>query len=161
MPRARVWAALADPYGYGEWVVGSREIRDIEGDWPQPGSTFHHTQGFGPVALVKDTTTVLECDEGRRLKLEVRIRPWLIGHVELTLVDDGAGTRVRMVEQTRGGVMKPLKPLLDRAYKPRNVESLRRLEALSERHGHLTVGWEATSSDRRRPRRLVEVGSLT
>ncbi len=130
-PRARVWEALADPHGYGHWVVGSRDIRDVEGHWPEPGSTFHHTQGFGPVALVKDTTTVLECDEGRRLLLEVRLRPWLVGHVELTLHDAGAGTRVRMVERTQGGVLRPLKPLLDRAYKPRNVESLRRLEKLA------------------------------
>jgi uncharacterized protein YndB with AHSA1/START domain len=133
VPRARVWQVLADPYAYGEWVVGSREIRGAEGGWPQPGSTFHHTQGFGPVALVKDTTTVLECEKGRRLKLEVRIRPWLIGHVELILEDVAAGTRVRMIEQTKGGVMHPLKPALDRAYKLRNVESLRRLKAESAR----------------------------
>ena len=38
-----------------------------------------------------------------------------------------------MAEHTVGGVMAPLKPVLDRAYKPRNVESLRRLRALSER----------------------------
>lgn len=128
-----VWAVLSDVQEYGQWVVGARNIRGSEGDWPEPGATFFHTQGFGPVALVKDTSTVLEKDEGTRLLLEVRIRPWLVGHVEMQLEELGPRTRVRMIESTQSGLLFPLKPLLDRLFKARNVESLRRLTAEVER----------------------------
>jgi hypothetical protein len=128
-----VWSILADAEAYGHWVVGASEIRDIEGDWPHPGATFHHTQGLGPLPFVRDTSTVLEEEEGRRLLLEVRVRPWLVGHVELQLEELGPRTRVRMIESTQTGLLLPLKPLLDRLFKARNVESLRRLTAEAAR----------------------------
>jgi Polyketide cyclase / dehydrase and lipid transport len=130
---ATVWSVLADAESYGHWVVGAREVRAVEGDWPTPGATFHHTQGLGPLPIIKDTTSVLEEEEGRRLKIEVRIRPWLVGHVEFQLEEVDAGTRIRMHESTQTGVLFPLKPLLDRLFKARNVESIRRLKAEAER----------------------------
>ena len=59
VPPAAVWAALADPGGYGYWVVGSKLIRDADPDWPAPGTRFHHTIGFGPFT-VEDHTVALE-----------------------------------------------------------------------------------------------------
>ena len=59
VPPEAVWGALADPGGYGYWVVGSKEIRDADPGWPAPGSRFHHTIGFGPFAL-DDHTQALE-----------------------------------------------------------------------------------------------------
>ena len=47
-----VWEVLADPGEYGYWVVGSKVIRDADANWPEPGSKFHHTIGFGPVQAV-------------------------------------------------------------------------------------------------------------
>jgi uncharacterized protein YndB with AHSA1/START domain len=131
-----VWAVLADVEEYAQWVVGAKEIRDSEGDWPNVGAVFHHTQGLGPLPVVKDTSEVLECEPRRRLLLEVRVRPWLVGHVELQIEELGPRTCVRMIETTKAGLMFPLKPLLDRLYKARNVESLRRLTAEVERREH-------------------------
>jgi Polyketide cyclase / dehydrase and lipid transport len=146
---ATVWSVLADAEAYAYWVVGAKEIRGVEGDWPNPGATFHHTQGLGPLPVLKDTSTVLEEEEGRRLRLEVRIRPWLVGHVELQLEEVDARTRVRMIESTKTGLLLPLKPLLDRSFKARNVESLRRLTAEAARRESRptpSAGRSATSS---------------
>jgi uncharacterized protein YndB with AHSA1/START domain len=126
-----VWAILADARGYAFWVVGSHDIRAVDGVWPEVGSTFHHTQGHGPVKL-RDTTTVIDCEAPHRLLLEVRIRPFLTGPVELTLAPDGEGTCVTITELAEGGlgglaphfVTSPFIAL-------RNAEALRRLASMA------------------------------
>jgi hypothetical protein len=127
-----VFAVLADAGSYGEWVVGSKEIRDAEGHWPDPGATFHHTQGKGPV-VVKDTTSVIESQKPAHLVLEVRARPFIVSVVELSIEPLGTGRcRVTMYEHPTGGLVKPVwNPLFDRGMSARNVECLRRLEKLA------------------------------
>lgn len=127
-----VFAVLADASSYEDWVVGSKEIRDAEAHWPAPGSTFHHTQGKGPVA-VKDTTSVIESQEPNHLVLEVRARPYIVSVVELSIEALGSGrSRVSMYEHPTGGLAKPVwNPLFDRGMSARNVECLRRLEKLA------------------------------
>lgn len=132
-PPGRVWAVLADPKAYAEWVVGSRDIHEEHGNWPEPGSQFVHTQGPGPLPLVKDTTQVIHSEEPHRLELEVRARPWLVGRVVLTLRPGGDGTHVRMEERATGGLLFAVKPLVDLMTKPRNTEALRRLRTLATR----------------------------
>jgi uncharacterized protein YndB with AHSA1/START domain len=145
VPPQDVWAQLADPHGYAFWVVGAAAIRRVEGDWPQPGATFHHTQGRLPLKL-RDTSTVLECDEGRRLKLEVRARPLVVAHVEITLepttTETGdEGTTIVMREELVGGTAKLLGPLNEPALLLRNEETLKRLAAMSwARHDQRTGG---------------------
>ena len=130
-----VFDVLADPDSYGHWVVGSSEIRGVDGDWPEPGSTFHHTQGFFGHGL-KDTTTAIASNRPRQLVMEVRFRPLMIGKVELRLRPRGRGTRVKMIEYpVSGPVAKLHNPLLDRLFWARNVESLRRLRKLAEERG--------------------------
>ena len=127
-----VWTVLADPFSYEHWVVGSADIRDVEGDWPQVGATFHHTQGLPKFGL-KDTTTVLEANPLRQLKLCVRARPMVIAEVELELAAAGEGTRVVMVEVPVGGVVGKLNnPAFEAGLRLRNAESLRRLKRLAE-----------------------------
>ncbi len=55
----RVFAVLEDPSTYDEWVVGCKEIRGVDGVWPEPGATFHHSVGIGPIT-VHDSTSVVE-----------------------------------------------------------------------------------------------------
>ncbi|MDO9352174.1 MAG: SRPBCC family protein [Solirubrobacteraceae bacterium] len=98
-----VWAVLADARSYAFWVVGSHDVPKFDATWPAIGSTFHHVQGHGPFKL-SDTTTVVECQPGRRLLLEVRIRPFLTGPVELVLEPDGEGTCVSLTERAEGGL---------------------------------------------------------
>src|ERR1700712_4007349 len=126
-----VWAVLADPRSYAFWVVGSHDIRGVDGEWPSVGSTFHHTQGHGPFKL-RDTTTVIESEPPRRLLLEVRIRPLLSGPVELILTPDGDGTCVSITERAEGGALRPVPNLMLAPFIAlRNADALRRLAAMS------------------------------
>lgn len=137
LPPEAIWAVLADARSYGSWVVGASDIRGQEGAWPEPGATFHHTQGprFLPVR-VKDTTTSLVAEPRRRLVMVVRVRPWLVANVELGLAPDGeGGTRVEMLETPVGGLLRPLAPLLEVLIHQRNAITLRRLARLAaQRH---------------------------
>jgi hypothetical protein len=104
----------------------------VEGDWPEPGSKFHHTQGAFGVGL-KDSTTSMVANRPRQLVIEARFRPFMIAKVELRLRPRGRGTHVTMVEYPIAGpVQKIHNPLLDRVLWARNVESLRRLRKLAE-----------------------------
>ena len=132
-PPDAVFDVLADPDGYAEWVVGASEIRGVEGDWPERGSKFHHTQGLLGIGL-KDSTTVIASNRPRQLVIEARFRPLMVAKVELRLRPRGRGTHVTMVEYPIGGlVAKVHNPLIDRALWARNAESLRRLRRLAER----------------------------
>ena len=118
-----VWEVLADPAGYGYWVVGSKIIRDAEPDWPAPGSRFHHTIGVGPLT-VSDHTVSLEAAAPRLLKLRAKGRP----------AGTATGTVVRMTENPDGVYAAlALNPLVHVATKLRNAESLMRLEELALR----------------------------
>jgi hypothetical protein len=132
-PPDAVFDVLADAGSYAYWVVGSSEIRGVEGNWPEAGSTFHHTQGFYGVGL-KDTTTAIASTRPRQLVMEVRFRPLMIGKVEMRLRPSGRGTHVTMIEYpVSGPVARIHNPVLDRVFWARNVESLRRLRKLAER----------------------------
>src|SRR5215207_652965 len=127
---ASVWQVLADPSSYEHWVVGSSEIRKVEGSWPEPGAIFHHTQGVPKVGL-KDTTRVLESQSAKLLRLRVQARPIVIGEVTLELEDTGGRTCVTMTERPIGGLMKLVpSPITDVGLHVRNAESLRRLANL-------------------------------
>ena len=132
-PPEAVWAVLADPPTYEEWVVGSKEIRRWDPEWPAVGAAFHHTVQVGPLP-VKDRTTVLESEPPRRLVLRARARPTGIAHVALTLTPQGAGTRVAMAEWPVSGPPAALaNPVQDFLINRRNDEALRRLKRLAER----------------------------
>lgn len=128
-----VFGVLATPGTYAEWVVGSSEIHRSDSAWPDAGSIFEHSQGFWPIRL-HDTTQVLESDPPRRLLLEVRARPWMIGEVTFELQAIGDGTRVVMIERPVGGVARIVRnPGLDLLLRLRNAESLRRLANVVQR----------------------------
>ena len=88
VPPEAVWEALADPGGYGYWVVGSKEIRDAEPDWPAPGSRFHHTSASGR-SRSRDHTESLEAERPRLLRLRAKGRPLGTATVTLTLTPRG------------------------------------------------------------------------
>lgn len=128
----RVFAVLADPTTYEHWVVGCKEIRGVEGTWPEPGSTFHHSVGLGPIT-VRDTTSVTESAAPRRLVLRARARPTGVARVELDLTARDGGTEVVISEVPVEGPMALLhNPLQDWLVDRRNREALRRLKRLAE-----------------------------
>lgn len=120
-----VFAFFADGWSYADWVVGAKEVRQVEQEWPAPGSRFHHRVGAGPAAL-KDRTEVLELEEPKRLVLDARAYPLGRALVELLIEPDGMGTRVVMREHLRG-VPGIVNRLVDPLIHVRNDESLRRL----------------------------------
>lgn len=132
-PPSRVFDVLSEADAYGEWVVGSKQIRDADPDFPAPGSRFHHTVGFGPIT-VSDHTVVEELKRPQRIKLRAKARPLGTAHVTLELKRKGRGkTEVTMTE----GPADPLSalaffhPLTLLLVRGRNDESLRRLGELA------------------------------
>lgn len=83
----QVWTFLSRGDRYAEWVVGTREIRAVDDDWPAIGSSIHFTVGLGPL-VIEDRTTVRNAEPMRMLEMEVHagrigtarllfeIRPW-------------------------------------------------------------------------------------
>ena len=136
VPPQAVWDALADPAGYGYWVVGSRDIRDADPDWPAPHSRFHHTVGAGPLR-VSDHTESLEARPPELLRMRAKGRPLGSATVTLELRSRAGGTTVRMSEVPDGVLsLLRLNPVFHLLTKHRNAESLMRLEELAERHAH-------------------------
>ena len=133
VPPEAVWDALADPRGYGYWVVGSKAIRGADADCPAPGSKFHHTIGFGPLTL-NDHTEVLESERPRLLRLRAKGRPLGTATVELELEAADGGTHVRMTEHPDGPfIARSRSSRRARRDAGRNAESLMRLEELALR----------------------------
>lgn len=128
----QVFAVLADPSCYPDWVVGAKAVRAADPSWPEPGALLHHKVGAGPVEL-RDNTKVLLCDRPRVLVLEARARPLGVAEVRIEIEGDVSGSRVVMHEYVvRPKALRVLSPLVDLAIKARNVESLRRLKELAE-----------------------------
>jgi len=128
-PPDAVFEVLSDPRLYGNWVVGASTTYRVDGSWPEPGSVLHHAQ----MMLIRDTTTVLESEPGRRVVLEARARPAVIAHVTVTLDPENGGTRIRLEEKVTGGLAAVLPDKLnDALIHLRNAEAVRRLKRLTE-----------------------------
>ena len=131
-PRDRVFGVLSDPSSYGYWVVGSREVRAADSNWPAKGSKFHHTVGLGPLTI-KDHTLVEEVDAPRSLVLRARSRPLGAARVAIHLESERGRTRVTMDEHPVGGLpVRLLAKVTDPLLHARNTKALQRLKALVE-----------------------------
>lgn len=128
-----VFAVLADPGRYPEWVVGANEIRDYDRSFPEPGSRFHHEVGPGAVTL-SDHTEVLEVEPPRLLVLQAKARPLGTARIALELSASAGGTEVLMDERPGDRVTSHLarNPVADGLLKLRNAESLSRLKRIAE-----------------------------
>jgi len=124
----RIFAELADGWAYTGWVVGAVHIRDVESEWPNPGSKIHHKVGFWPLS-VADETESLECEPDRRLVLQARGWPFGEATVEVLLEPRGDDrTLVRLREAPTAGPASQLdNPALRWLLRIRNAETLRRL----------------------------------
>jgi hypothetical protein len=101
-----VWAVLEDGHSYAEWVVGTREIHEVDENWPAVGSAIEFTAGVGPIRL-NDRTVVRRVEPKTGLELEAHaswlgsarisfdLRPW--GENTLVIIDEhpltGPGAR--------------------------------------------------------------------
>jgi len=132
-PVGVVFDALIDPETYPEWLVGAKEIRATDDNWPEVGSRFHHRVGLGGPVTVADSTKVLAIDAPNLLSLEVRARPLGRGKATFTLTSNGPdpvpGCRVQLDEEPIGP-LAPLHPLFAPFIKARNEKSLEQLAEL-------------------------------
>ncbi len=127
-----VFDVLVDGWSYATWVVGAARIREVEEEWPKPGSRVHHSVGLWPL-LISDTTSVVEENRPHDLTLTVRAWPAGAGRVRITCQPEGAATRVTMEEDAISGPAKLIpKPVRNGMLALRNEESLRRLAYLAE-----------------------------
>jgi uncharacterized protein YndB with AHSA1/START domain len=127
VPPQAVWAVLADPECYGDWVVGSRRIRGWDPGWPDAGTRFHHEVGTGPL-VVRDHTESLEAVPDRRLRLRARARPIGTAFVTVELRPQDGGTHVTLIEDPADPLTKlATLPWWWAAVRMRNKESIRRL----------------------------------
>jgi uncharacterized protein YndB with AHSA1/START domain len=127
-----VFAVLANPENYGDWVVGSDTVRDADSAWPKVGTRFHHRIGFG-LLKVSDHTEVLEVDAPRRLVLHARARPFATAEITLLLTKRDGGTTVTMFEVAGDRLSRlALNRLTDPLIHLRNLEALRRLKRIVE-----------------------------
>jgi uncharacterized protein YndB with AHSA1/START domain len=132
LPPGDVFSVLTHAHTYPHWLVGCKKIRAVDEDWPQVDSRFHHTVGFGPIAL-NDSTKVIEMEEGSHLVLEARARPAGIAHVHFDLEPRGKGTRLTLLEKGRDETTRMLwNSVLDRVVKLRNNRSLKQLKSFVE-----------------------------
>jgi uncharacterized protein YndB with AHSA1/START domain len=127
-----VFGVLASAESYEYWVVGCQEIRSADEAFPEPGSSFEHRLGIGPLR-VEDITTVVEATPPRRLVL--RTRAWPLGEtlVELRMQPQRDGTQVEMRQQPAAGPIARFdNPLQQLFTSLRDRECLRRLRRLAE-----------------------------
>jgi uncharacterized protein YndB with AHSA1/START domain len=128
----RVWAVLATPATYADWVVGSDVIRGADPEWPAVGSRFYHRVGWGPFK-VNDHTEVVEAEPPRKLVLHARARPVGRALVTMLLEPRDGGSYVTMIETAADRLSRlSVNPLTDPLVKIRNDISLPRLKRIAE-----------------------------
>ncbi|MBB2993050.1 hypothetical protein FHR72_004557 [Mycolicibacterium iranicum] len=132
--RQRVWDVIADGWTYSQWVVGNSRMRAVDPNWPQPGSTIHHSIGVWP-AVINDNTVVESSVPERELVLVANGRPFGKARITLRLQDlDNGGCVIEMSEVPVSAPMKWLPHSLSlAAVFPRNRETTWRLAAMAER----------------------------
>jgi NAD(P)-dependent dehydrogenase (short-subunit alcohol dehydrogenase family) len=127
-----VFSVLSDGWLYTNWVVGASRMRNVDDHWPAVGSELHHSVGTWPL-LVDDTTTVLEVDPPRLLRLQARAWPGGEAEVVVTIEPTPAGCTVTIEEQASAGPAKLIPtPLENLLLRWRNREALQRLAMIAE-----------------------------
>src|SRR5215213_8212494 len=121
-PPAAVFKVLLAPETYPDWVVGCRDIRGIDDEWPAIGSRFYHRVGIGGPLTVADNTKLVDLDPDRCLVLEVRARPLGRGRTTFIVEHEGDGTRITF-EEVPIGTLAGVRPLLDPFATARNAET--------------------------------------
>jgi len=131
-PPEAVFAVLADPERYEDWVVATSETSAAAGRWPEEGSSLRYRVGVGPLT-VSDVTEVVESDPPSRLLLRARMHRLGETAIALELEPDGSGTRVVMTEEPVEGLVDAVhNRVSDAVLSKRNVLTLSRLRTLAE-----------------------------
>jgi NAD(P)-dependent dehydrogenase (short-subunit alcohol dehydrogenase family)/uncharacterized protein YndB with AHSA1/START domain len=152
-----VFAVLADPHRYPEWVVGASGVRDHDEGFPAVGSRFHHDVGSWPLGI-SDHTEVVEVEPPHRIVLKAKARPLGTAVIAIELEESAGGTELTLEEQPGDRLTSLVagNPLFDTALRVRNAEGLARLKRLVE---GVPEGDPITSREIANQRILVTGGS--
>lgn len=125
-----IFEVLLDANAYTDWVVGAQKTRDVDEDWPAPGSSFHHKLADSSGG-VKDRTTIVDIDEPRSITLKAYARPLGAADVRID-VNEIDGTCLVVIHESvvKTSKLRLLNPLIEPLIFLRNIEGLRRLEKL-------------------------------
>ncbi|MFF4449769.1 SRPBCC family protein [Streptomyces sp. NPDC001502] len=127
-----VWAVLADPTLYGEWVVGPSESTPLDQLWPEVGSRLRYTVRLGPWST-EGVTTVRHRETGRELELEASFKALGTARIFLQLRPWGAETLVVCDEHPLRGIGGTLhNPVSEAALQLRHRGMLARLAGVVE-----------------------------
>ena len=136
LDRQVVFNAISDPTTYPEWLIGAKEIREVERTWPARGARFFHRVGLIGPLTVADSTSVVDIDPPSRLTLEVRARPIGRGRATFrlseTTSDEHPGVACTLIELEEEplGHLRWAQPVLTPLTAARNKRSLQRLRDL-------------------------------
>ncbi|MEV0987932.1 SRPBCC family protein [Streptomyces sp. NPDC049949] len=134
-PPHAVWAVLADPTLYGEWVVGPSESTPLDQLWPEVGSRLRYTVRLGPWST-EGVTTVRHLEPGRELELEASFQTLGTARIFLQLRPWGEETLVVCDEHPLRGLGGTLhNPTVEALLQLRHRGMLARLAGIVER-GH-------------------------
>ncbi len=131
-PPAAVFEVLANGWLYPSWVVGASRMREVEAEWPSPGTRLHHSVGTWP-ALINDSTTCVVWDPPNQAVFVAR--GWPIGEARITIdvKPYAGGCVVRMQEEAVSGPAAYIPRVFsDLLLYQRNAETLHRLAYLAE-----------------------------
>ncbi|MEV0414300.1 SRPBCC family protein [Streptomyces sp. NPDC050448] len=132
-PPSDVWAVLAEPRLYGEWVVGPSASRPQDEIWPQNGARIAYTVRFGPWTG-SGTTTVRAVEPLKTLELEADSGRLGTARIAIELKSWGAHTLVVLDEHPLRGTGATLhNTALDALLQLRHRKMLTRLSELVER----------------------------
>ncbi|WP_395366058.1 SRPBCC family protein [Streptomyces sp. YH02] len=135
-PPPTVWAVLADPTRYGEWVVGPSESRPLDQSWPAVDSRLRYSVRLGPWA-VDGVTTVRHTEPGRELELEAAFEGVGTARIFLQLRPWGEGTLVVCDEHPLRGIGGTLhNPVSEALLQLRHRGMLARLAQVVEERPH-------------------------
>ncbi|MEU7604374.1 SRPBCC family protein [Streptomyces sp. NPDC041003] len=131
-PPQAVWAVLADPASYGEWVVGPSESTPLDQAWPEVGSRLRYTVRLGPWST-EGVTTVRHREAGRELELEASFKSLGTARIFLQLRPWGEETLVVCDEHPLRGVGATLhNPAIEVLFQLRHRGMLARLARIVE-----------------------------
>jgi uncharacterized protein YndB with AHSA1/START domain len=128
-----VFDVLSDGWSYATWVVGAARIRQVDHEFPAPGSRIYHSVGMWPVML-SDHTEVEHVDPPHEIQLLARA--WPAGEARITIVCEPQGEQTEIIirEDVVDGPAKLIpKRVEDALIAARNREALLRLGYLAER----------------------------
>ncbi|HET6793899.1 MAG TPA: SRPBCC family protein [Acidimicrobiales bacterium] len=142
----QVWAVLADGWAYSDWVIGTRQILDVDDDWPGEGSSLRFEAGVGPVT-VRDRTFVRISEPPGRLELEARALPVGTLRISIEVMPWGDEALVVIDEHPlRGPSLLMENPLVEGILTLRNRRMVRKLAQLVERRARGDLKGEAPAA---------------